>query len=166
MSCIVGIIFAIAIGTVGAFVSNYVQKANKRNLSKISFKEAIDLTDLPIITLKQGNIKVNFLLDTGSTKSIILPSMLETLEHEDTGEVGTVYGMEGNSVDTKFTKIDFMYNYINYTELFQVVDMSNAFNSIKQSTGVNIHGILGNSFFEKYGYVIDFQEFIVYGKNN
>ena len=59
-----------------------------------------------------------------------------------------------------------MYNYITYNEKFQVVDMSYAFNSIKQSTGVNIHGILGNSFFEKYGYVIDFKELVAYGKHN
>ena len=120
---------------------------------------------LPVITLRQGNNKINLLLDTGSTESIIIPSVIEHLEYEDTGKSGTIFGMEGNAIDTKYVKIDLMYNFINYTENFQIVDMSNAFNSIKQSTGVTIHGILGNSFFEKYGYVIDFQEFVAYGKN-
>ncbi len=42
--------------------------------------------------------------------------------------------------------------------------MSNAFNTLKQDTGVTIHGILGNTFFEKYGYVIDYKDFIAYAK--
>ena len=165
MFIIENICFCLLIAIVGAWIANIVTRADK-NKNKISFKEAMDLTDLPVITLKQGDKKANFLLDTGSTKSVVLPSVLETFEYEETGEVGTIYGMEGNIIDTKYVKMDLMYNYITYNETFQVVDMSNAFNSIKQSTGVTIHGILGNSFFEKYGYVIDFQELVAYGKNN
>lgn len=157
--------FCLLIAIVGAWIANLVTRADKKK-NRISFKESLDLTDLPVITLKQGNKKVNFLLDTGSTKSVILPSVVETLEHEDTDEVGTIYGMEGNAIETKYVNIDLMYNYITYNEKFQIVDMSAAFDNIKQSTGVNIHGILGNSFFEKYGYVIDFQELVAYGKNN
>ena len=161
------ICLCLLIAIIGAWIAKVVINAykGKRN-NKISFKESLDLTDLPVITLKQGSNKINLLLDTGSTKSIILPIILESLEHEVTGEVGTVYGMEGNMVETKYVNMDLMYNYITYNENFQVVDMSNAFNSIKQSTGVTIHGILGNSFFERYGYVIDFQELVAYGKNN
>ena len=35
---------------------------------------------------------------------------------------------------------------------------------VKEETGVTIHGILGNTFFEKYGFVIDFKDFIAYAK--
>jgi hypothetical protein len=157
---IIIVLLALGITWIATLVSNHEKK------NAISFKESMDLTDLPIITLRQGAKKVNLLLDTGSTKSVILPSVLENLEYEDTGEVGTIYGMEGNTIDTKYIKMDLMYNYITYNEVFQVVDMSNAFNSIKQSTGVTVHGILGNSFFERYKYIIDFQKFIAYGKNN
>lgn len=159
----------IALGCISicAFIGiTLVKLYENKNKNKISFKEAMDLTNLPVITLRQGEKKVNLLLDTGSTESIILPSILNYLEYEDTDKTGTVFGIEGNAVDTKYVKMDLMYNFINYTENFQIVDMSNAFNSIKQSTGVTIHGILGNSFFEKYGYVIDFQELVAYGKNN
>jgi hypothetical protein len=167
MFIVENICFCVLVAIVGAWIANMVINAYKgKRMNKISFKEALDLADLPIITLRQGDKKINLLLDTGSTKSVILPSAIENLEYEDTGEVGTIYGMEGNTIDTKYIKMDLMYNYITYSENFQVVDMSNAFNSIKQSTGVSIHGILGNSFFEKYGYVIDFQELVAYGKNN
>lgn len=163
------IIEIICLSLVVILISIFAEKwynriSNKDN--KISFKEAMDLTDLPVITLRQGDKRINLLLDTGSTKSIILPSVLETFEYVTTGEVGTVYGMEGNIVETHYINMDFMYNYITYNETFQVVDMSAAFNSIKVTSGVSIHGILGNSFFERYGYIIDFQKFIAYGKNN
>lgn len=165
MIIIENICFCLLIAIVGAWIANLVTNADK-NKSKISFKESLDLTDLPIITLRQGETRVNLLLDTGSTKSVILPSVIENLEYSDTGEVGTIFGMEGNTIETKYVSMDLMYNYINYNEKFQVVDMSAAFDSIKQSTGVNIHGILGNSFFERYDYVLDFKDLVAYGRDN
>lgn len=167
MFIVENICFCVLVAIVGAWIANMVINAYKgKRMNKISFKEALDLADLPVITLRQGDKKINLLLDTGSTESIIIPSMLNNLEHEDIGKKGTIFGMEGNRIDTRYVKMDLMYNYITYSENFQVVDMSNAFNSIKQSTGVSIHGILGNSFFERYDYVIDFQELVAYGKNN
>jgi hypothetical protein len=165
MFVIENICYCVLVTILGAWIANIVIRTDK-NKNKISFKESLDLANLPVITFRQGEKKVNLLLDTGSTESIIIPSILDNLEYEDTDKKGTIFGMEGNRIDTRYVKMDLMYNYITYSENFQVVDMSNAFNSIKQSTGVTIHGILGNSFFEKYGYVIDFQELVAYGKNN
>lgn len=143
------------------FIGNKISLANKK---QVSFKEALDLTGLPIVTFKQGENKINLLLDTGSSKSVILPSVLNIFKHEKLNEGGTVYGMEGNIIETVFISMDFILNNTNYSEKFQVVDMSSAFNSLKQDTGVTIHGILGNSFFEKYGYVIDYKDFVAYAK--
>ena len=143
------------------FIGNKISLANKK---QVSFKEALDLTGLPIVTFKQEENKINLLLDTGSSKSVILPSILNVFNHEKLNEGGTVYGMEGNIIETVFISMDFILNNTNYSEKFQVVDMSSAFNSLKQDTGVTIHGILGNSFFEKYGYVIDYKDFVAYAK--
>lgn len=143
------------------FIGNKISLANRK---QVSFKEALDLTGLPIVTFKQGENKINLLLDTGSSKSVILPSVLNVFKHEKLNEGGTVYGMEGNIIETVFVSIDFILNNNSYSEKFQVVDMSSAFNSLKQDTGVTIHGILGNSFFEKYGYVIDYKDFVAYAK--
>lgn len=143
------------------FIGNKISLANKK---QVSFKEALDLTGLPIVTFKQEENKINLLLDTGSSKSVILPSILNVFKHEKLNEGGVVYGMEGNIIETVFISMDFILNNTNYSEKFQVVDMSSAFNSLKQDTGVTIHGILGNSFFEKYGYVIDYKDFVAYAK--
>ena len=152
------IILALFAGLIG-------NKTCSTHKKQVSFKEALDLTGLPIVTFKQEENKINLLLDTGSSKSVILPSVLNVFKHEKLNEGGTVYGMEGNIIETVFVSMNFILNNNNnYSEKFQVVDMSSAFNSLKQDTGVTIHGILGNSFFEKYGYVIDYKDFIAYAK--
>lgn len=143
------------------FIGNKISLANK---GQVSFIEALDLTGLPVVTFKQGDNKINLLIDTGSSKSVILPSVLNTFKHEKLNEGGTIFGMEGNTIETVFVSMDFALNKTNYSEKFQVVDMSNAFNTLKQDTGVTIHGILGNTFFEKYGFVIDFKDFVAYAK--
>ena len=38
------------------------------------------------------------------------------------------------------------------------------FDTIKEDYGVTIHGILGTNFLDKYNYVIDFKDYIIYRK--
>ena len=158
---IVKVFSVLLLAMFAGFIGNKISLVNKK---QVSFKEALDLTGLPIVTFKQEENKINLLLDTGSSKSVILPSILNVFKHEKLNEEGVVYGMEGNIIETVFISMDFILNNTNYSEKFQVVDMSSAFNSLKQDTGVTIHGILGNSFFEKYGYVIDYKDYIAYTK--
>jgi hypothetical protein len=158
------IIKVLSILVLAAFAGYLGNKLSLANKGQVSFREAYDLTGLPIVTFKQGKNKINLLIDTGSTKSVILPSILKHLEYQELNEEGTIFGMEGNIINTSYVNINFKLYNNDYEETFQVVDMSSAFNAIKQDTGVTIHGILGNSFFENYGYVIDFKDFIAYSK--
>lgn len=158
------IIKVLSILILAGFAGYFGNKLSLVNKGQVSFREAYDLTGLPIVTFKQGKNKINLLVDTGSTKSVILPSLLETIKFTDLNEGGTIFGMEGNVINTSYVSIEFKLHKNDYSEKFQVVDMSSAFNAIKQDTGVTIHGILGNSFFENYGYVLDFKDFIAYSK--
>ena len=132
--------------------------------SKMSFRESMDLTELPVVTFYNGTNKLNFLLDTGSNMCVINSKILESLNYTRLNEKGAVHGMEGNIVDTEYVSMNFTYNDIPYTSVFQVMDMQNAFDIVKQESGVTIHGILGNKFFEEYKYVLDFKELIAYTK--
>jgi hypothetical protein len=42
--------------------------------------------------------------------------------------------------------------------------MKEAFGHMKQDTGVTLHGIIGSKFFNKFKYVLDFDELIAYSK--
>lgn len=163
MSIGVKIIWTFLAVLVGIFIVNIVN-ANKRRLS-MSFRESLDLTDLPIITFRQGKEKINLILDTGSSKSVIIPEVLNRLIHNKLEGCGTIMGMEGSLKETEYTDIEFYNNSNKYSETFTIVDMSEAFTRLKEMHGVTIHGILGNSFFTKYDFTIDYNRLIAYGKN-
>ena len=147
-----------------AIVAFIVDGLFNKKESEMSFGEALDLTGLPIVTFTQGEHKLNFLLDSGANKSVINSDHLKALRHTPTGEKCAVFGMEGNSVETYFTTIPFTYKNRSYTEEFQVVDLNSAINQVKAESGVNFIGIIGNSFLQKYKYILNFAENKAYSK--
>lgn len=161
---VLGIINIILLVLLLAFSVNIIEKIIREKRDKISFKESMDLTDLPIITLYNGKTKINFLLDTGSNLSHINRSYLSNLEYQDLNVEQDTIGMEGNKVTSKVCRIQVFYKENRYEEEFVASDLDNAFNTIKQESGVQIHGILGNKFFEKYKYVLDFSNLTAYVK--
>lgn len=161
---VLGIINIILLVLLLAFSVNIIEKIIREKRDKISFKESMDLTDLPIITLYNGKTKINFLLDTGSNLSHINRSYLSNLEYQDLNIEQDTIGMEGNKVTSKVCRIQVFYKENRYEEEFVASDLDNAFNTIKQESGVQIHGILGNKFFEKYKYVLDFSNLTAYVK--
>lgn len=162
---IIKIIFIIFVVIVSIVIINdlinYYKKHKKIN---ISFREAIDLVGLPIITFYNEGKKFNFLLDTGATISVIDSNILNDFSHKKLEKDGTLFGMEGHKIDVSYIKADLVYKDKIYKEEFQVVDMSAPFNEIKAESGVKLSGILGNIFFTNYKYVLDFNSLIAYSE--
>ena len=145
-------------------IASLIRKYSKRYKSAISFREALDLTGLPVITFSQGKNKFNFILDTGATNSVINEAQLTNIKHTVVeGAQCEVYGIEGNTQTVPFVEIEFKRD-IDYVGNFQVVDLSTAFDAVKAETGVTIIGILGNDFFQNYKYVLDYNTMIAYSK--
>lgn len=130
----------------------------------MSFRESMDLTDLPIVTFYNNGRKFNFLLDTGATMSVIDSNALNNLKYIKSEDSGALFGMEGNKIEVSYIKASLEYKEEEYEEEFQVVDMSAAFGQIKTESGVNLSGILGSLFFKRYQYVLDFESLIAYSK--
>ena len=145
-----------------AFIVNTIDDIRKRNNSKISFKEAMDLAELPVVTFYNGDKKLNFLLDTGSNVSYINSSIINLLDHKKTDKETNTIGVEGNKINNQLCKMSVTYKSKVFEEEFGIIDLDEPFNVIKQESGVQIHGILGSKFFEKYKYVLDFKELIAY----
>lgn len=145
-------------------VAQLIRKYSKIYKRAISFRESMDLTGLPVITFNQGKNKFNFLFDTGATNSVINSTVLDKIKHSNIeGVQCEVYGMEGNVQKVGFVNIEFTRD-LKFSDEFQAVDMSSAFDQVKAETGVTIVGILGNTFFQKYKYIIDYEQMIVYPK--
>lgn len=140
-----------------------INKVRKKNNSIMSFMQSMDLVGLPVVTFRNGKTKLNFLLDTGSSSSIINSSIVEKLEYGKSNCVRETTGL-GTTIKSSTCNMNLYYNGNKYTDTFSVIDMTKVFDRIKQDSGVTIHGILGSRFLEKYKYLIDFNKNIAYIK--
>lgn len=153
--CVIFLIIAVAV------TSDVIAGVRKKS-SEISFREAMDLVELPVITFYNGDKKINFLLDTGSNISYLNESIVSSLVTESTGEESNIIGIEGNKVNCKICKMIIRRKNQEFEEEFSIADLDKAFSIVKKESGVQIHGILGSRFFEKYKYVLDFKDYIAY----
>ena len=148
-----------------AYIVNKIEATKKEINRRMSFKEALDLIELTIVTFYQDDKKLNFMLDSGSNLSIIDINAVNNLKlkYVKLNKVSGILGINGETRDAGFVNMKFSYKHINFDYDFQYLDLSNVVNSLKQD-GVTIHGILGNQFFIKYKYVLDFNDLIAYSK--
>lgn len=131
----------------------------------MSFREAMDLVELPIITFYNNDKKLNFLLDTGSDLSYINKSILPSLEYKKIDESRNIISVGGNSQSLGCCDMTVTYKNKKFIDRFYISDLDEAFGAIKAETGVQIHGILGSKFFAKYKYILDFESLIAYSKS-
>ena len=143
-------------------IQNRKTKSNEE--IKISFKQALELTDLPIITLYQGSTKYNMLVDTGSNSSYIEKSLLHKLEHTKSDVSKTVISSTSITQDIPIIEASFTYkDHVLETSL-GVFDLKDSFARIKKESGVQLHGILGTDICTKYKYIINFKDCLIYTK--
>lgn len=140
----------------------HLYRDKQKEKTKISFKEGLDLTELPIVTFYQGNKKLHFLLDTGSNISYINKDVLNSIEAKDLNSSSSTFGVEGNGIETHHYMINIGYKDQSFNEEFGAVDLSSSFGAIERESGLKLHGIIGNRFFEKYKYILDFKDLIAY----
>ena len=149
-----------------AFAVTFFDDLRKANRKMISFKEALDLTELPVVTFIGKGRKLNFLIDTGANNSILNESVANNMklkcEEFEGVETNTAGGnINLNRVTNLVIKFD---DKREYDECFLISNMDDAFDSIKAETGVMIHGILGSNFFTRNKYIIDFDSLALYVK--
>ena len=161
------VIISLVIVSILILMICYVIKIRRRK-DIMSLKESLDLTGIPIVTFTQENVKYNFLLDTGSDISYINSKIVDNsaikYEATDYKVAGFISAGGLSSSDIKIIDIPFEYKRTSFKESFAVLDLTESFAQIKEENGVTLHGILGNTFFTKYGYILDFKELKFYTK--
>ena len=163
MEFVLKIVFVLLLVGIAAIVAHFVDLTRKRGSSdRMSFMETMNLCELPIVTFMNNGKKLNFLLDTGASKSVIHSGALEGLTYKSINKSGDVYGMDGKRKDVSFINMSIGYKGKDYNEEFQSIDMSVSFSNLKADFGVNLHGILSSTFFQKYKYVLNFDELVAY----
>lgn len=150
---------------VALFVT-FFEDLKRSNRKRISFKEAMDLTELPVVTFIGKGRKLNFLIDTGANNSILNESVVNKMKLKCEEFEGVETNTAGGNINlNKVTNLTIKFDdKREYDECFLVSNMDEAFNSVKAETGVMIHGILGSNFFAKNKYIIDFDSLALYVK--
>lgn len=156
------VIIAVVVCVVATII-NGVEDYNKdKAMVEMSFKDTMGRLKLPIVTLSNNNQQFKFLIDTGSTYSLIDTIALDKLNHNEiTGIQGSAYGIDGEVIPIQYTRISLSYNNKEFIDEFQVMRIS-AFDNLRENDNIDLAGILGSAFLERYNFVIDFRELIVY----
>lgn len=161
MKLIIFIVIIILLIYVGVDYKAYILKEK----SKLSFKEALDLTALPIITFTHNGHKFNFMLDTGSNSSYLDKRLLSKVKPVTLTDINQAI-VTGGSVISSDTSIVLPISNrdITFNHNFDVINLSEQLDAIKNCTGVTIHGILGTDMLGDHHYVLDFKDCIAYLK--
>ena len=163
-----GIVFYIfVIGTFIALILKMIRDELKKEKTKISFKESLDLVELPVITFMNNNKKLNLLIDSGSDISYLCNRVASELNFISEEEVGLniITGIKSMDSVCNEVKLNLSFKDNNFVEKFIILpELDHQFDDIKKEKGVKIDGILGNSFLSKYKYIIDYKDLSVYMK--
>ena len=161
---ILEVILTIVAVLVVGYTINLCEDRIKRNNRKMSFREAMDLAEMPVVTFYQGDKKFNFLLDTGSNLSHISKEAVKKIKGTTVDAKAEVSGI-GKGSTSAVCRTTLSYKDSDYNIDLCVTDhLTDAFAAIKKETGVQVHGLIGNQFFQKYKYVLDFKELVAYSK--
>lgn len=157
------IVIILALIIISAVVYYFLRKEAIKSTA-LSFKSAMELTNLPVVTFYSGKKKLNMLLDTGSTDNIISKEHLESVYFTPTGEKRPIFGKDGIVTYDEIVNTTISYSGLKFDVSVLSTDMKDAFDIIKKESGVTIHGILGSDFFARYKYVLDFDKLMFYKK--
>ena len=158
------VVILLAIVLLAVIINGAMDYCKQKKRKNMSFREAMDLVELPIVTFYNENTKLNFLLDTGSDLSYINKSILPSLKYGEVNESRNIISVGGNSQSLGCCDMTVTYRNQKFIDRFYISDLDEAFRAIKAETGVQIHGILGSKFFAKYKYILDFESLIAYSK--
>jgi len=164
MQILIGIILVVVVlGSI--FYFDVWPKCKEDYLYKIDFFKNYKKCGLPVITLTCNRKRYNFLIDTGSSCNLLNIEDFKDVKNKTKSKFGLL--VAGGEVDTggSFdTSLLLRHKLSKFTVDFSAVDLSAAFNQIKNKDGVKLHGILGNKFFAKYRWSVDFNQMVVWMK--
>lgn len=125
-------------------------------------KGVLEQIHLPIIEVKVQNMHLHFILDTGSTNSILDDRVIILLEdHISYDGKYELQGIEGNAIQSLQGVLSFVFCGKSYQQTFCFMSLQKPFEAIKRDSGIEVHGILGTDFLMANKWIIDFKEGVV-----
>lgn len=120
-------------------------------------------TGLPLILVRIGDNDLCFILDTGSTNSLIDSNVVECFRNivEPAGEY-CISGIEGTKHKVEMITLPITVEGQKYKPQFCVKPLFDTFSGIEMESGIQVHGLLGSDFMLENKWIINFEELKVY----
>lgn len=127
--------------------------------NRYSISYGLEHTRLPLIPVEVKDKYLSFILDTGSTCSLIDSNVVEYFK-DIVEPVGDYYinGIEGTKHKVEMITLPFTFEGQTYKPKFCVKPLLNAFKGIEDESGIQVHGLLGTDFLLENQWIIDFKE--------
>lgn len=120
-----------------------------------SLSYGLDKTKLPIIPVEVEDKYLCFIIDTGSTCSLIDSNVVEYFKDIVT-PAGD--GIDGTKHKVYVVTLPFSFEGQSYRLKFCVKPLLEAFKDIETESGIQVHGLLGTDFLMKNKWIIDFDK--------
>lgn len=126
---------------------------------KYSLSYGLGKSHLPIIPIKVEGKYLCFIIDTGSTCSLIDSDVVEYFRDmvEPIGDY-CISGLEETKHKVDMITLPFNFEGYTYKTIFCVQPLLNAFKGIEDESGIQVHGLLGTDFLIENKWILDFKE--------
>lgn len=123
-----------------------------------SLSYGLNKAKLPIIMVKIEEKHLCLIIDTGSTCSLIDSNVVEYFKDIIT-PVGdyNISGIDGTKHKVDVIMLPFYFEGKTYKTKFCVQPLSDAFKSIEEDSGIQVHGLLGTDFLIENKWIINFE---------
>ena len=124
-----------------------------------SIINGLNKVQLPIIHVKIENKYLCFILDTGSTCSLIDSTVVEYFKDivEPVGDY-CISGIEGTKHKVDMVTLSFNFEGQIYKPKFCVKPLLDAFKSIENESGIQVQGLLGTDFLLENKWILNFNK--------
>lgn len=122
----------------------------------------LNKTKLPIIPVGIKGKHLCFIIDTGSTCSLIDSNVVEYFKDIAT-PVGdyNISGIDGTRHKVDVITLPFSFEGQSYSPKFCVKPLLEAFKDIETESGIQVHGLLGTDFLMENKWIIDFDKLVI-----
>lgn len=132
----------------------------------VNVKSSIETLRIPIIKAKIEGKKYNFIVDSGSDRSLIFKSILDSVKDKTYLDKGVRVTTINDKTDVNpVCRLSFSIKNNVLSDDFIELKDSVSFVAIEDKYGIKIDGILGGTFLIENKWIIDYDNLVIWVKN-